>query len=262
LRPLENQVAWQPIGVDAFIWDTSTLDGGCVHNLEQVLPYKNGIITGNEQWLQSRLALQVPQTAKSNIRQRQRTMGCEFQELLDSYGIEAKPTTVKNPTANAIVEWIHGTLGEQLQATIFGADWSDDIDTLIQACAYALCATSLAQGTYLPAQLAFGHNLIFRQKVIIDWEHLKTFCFKEAIDNSKKENKKHLEHKYKVRDKVLLVFKTYELCNNPKILPSTYARGPFTIIKVIANRRHGVQCGAFEDTVSIRRITPYYPREE
>ena len=41
-------------------------------------------------------------------------MGCEFQELLDSYGIEAKPTTVTNPTANAIMEQIHKKLGEQL----------------------------------------------------------------------------------------------------------------------------------------------------
>ena len=87
-------------------------------------------------------------------------MGCEFQELLDSYGIEAKPMTVKNPSVNAIVERIHGTLGEQLRATVFGADWSDDVDTLIQACAYALRATSPARGTYSPAQLGFGHDLM------------------------------------------------------------------------------------------------------
>jgi hypothetical protein len=189
-------------------------------------------------------------------------MGCEFQELLDSYGIEPKPTTVKNPTANAIVERIHGTLGEQLRATVFGADWSDDVDTLIQACAFALRATSPARGTYSPAQLAFGHDLIFRQKVLIDWERVKTVRLKDAIDNNKKENKKRLEHEYKVGDKVLLVLKNYELRNNPKISPSTYARGPFTIIEVIANGTVKIQCGAFEDTVSIRRITPYHPREE
>jgi transposase InsO family protein len=68
-------------------------------------------------------------------------MGYEFQELLDSYGIEPKPTTVKNPTVNAILERIHGTLGEQLRATVFGADWSNNVDTLIQACPFALCAT-------------------------------------------------------------------------------------------------------------------------
>ena len=37
-------------------------------------------------------------------------MGIEFQEMLLSYGVKAKPTTVKNPQANAIVERIFGTL--------------------------------------------------------------------------------------------------------------------------------------------------------
>ncbi len=67
-------------------------------------------------------------------------IGCEFQDMLDSYRITRKPTRVKNPMANAIVERIHGTLGEQLRATVFGADWSNGVDTLIQACAYALRA--------------------------------------------------------------------------------------------------------------------------
>jgi transposase InsO family protein len=88
-------------------------------------------------------------------------MGYEFQELLDIYGIKPKPMMVKNPTANAIMEQIHGTLGEQLRATVFGADWSDNVDTLIQACTFALRVTSPARGTYSPAQLAFGHDLIF-----------------------------------------------------------------------------------------------------
>ena len=48
-------------------------------------------------------------------------MGYEFLEVLDSYGIKPKQTTVKNPTANAIMEQIHETLGEQLRATVFGA---------------------------------------------------------------------------------------------------------------------------------------------
>ncbi len=154
-------MARRQIGADAFIRDTSTLDGRCVHSLEQILPYKNGISTCDEQRLRSKVALQVPQTAKVIHDNGNEFMGCEFQELLDSYGIEAKPTMVRNPTANAIVERIHSTLGEQLRATVFGADWRDNVNTLIQACANALCATLPAQGTYLPAQLAFGHDLIF-----------------------------------------------------------------------------------------------------
>ena len=114
----------------------------------------------------------------------------------------------------------------------------------------------------MPAQLAFGCDLIFRQKVLIDWERIKAFRLKDAIENNAKENKKRLEHTYKVGDKVLLVYKKYELRSNPKISPSTYPRGPFTITEVIANGTVKIQCGAYVDIVSIRRITPYRPREE
>jgi hypothetical protein len=94
--------------------------------------------------------------------------GIEFQEMLSSYGIKSLPSTIKNPMANAIVEQIHGTLREQLQATIFNNDWSNNIGSLIQACACALSITTPAQGLYSPAQLSFGYDLIFHQKEIID----------------------------------------------------------------------------------------------
>ena len=100
-------------------------------------------------------------------------IGIEFQELLASYGITSKPTTVKNPTANAIVERIQGTLGEQLRSTIFESDWEEDVDTLIQACAYALRTTAPSNEPYSPAQLTFGCDMLFRRKIIIDWERLK-----------------------------------------------------------------------------------------
>jgi hypothetical protein len=41
--------------------------------------------------------------------------GAEFQEMLSLYNIEAKQTTVKNPTANSLVKQIHSTLEDQLR---------------------------------------------------------------------------------------------------------------------------------------------------
>ena len=46
-------------------------------------------------------------------------MGFEFQELLESYGIEPQPTTIKNPQANSVIERLHLTLGDQLRCTTF-----------------------------------------------------------------------------------------------------------------------------------------------
>jgi hypothetical protein len=49
-------------------------------------------------------------------------MGEEFQELLVTYYIEGKPTTVKNPNAKALVERLHLTLGDQLCVSIYSID--------------------------------------------------------------------------------------------------------------------------------------------
>ncbi len=38
-------------------------------------------------------------------------------------------------------------------------------------------------------------------------------------------------------------------------------RGPFTITEVIANGTVKIQCGAYANLVSIRRITPYFERD-
>ena len=57
--------------------------------------------------------------------------GGGFQELLLSYGIESTPTTVKNPTAQSLVERLHLTMGDQLRATVYSADgWQDDMNTI------------------------------------------------------------------------------------------------------------------------------------
>ena len=62
-------------------------------------------------------------------------MGAEFQELLTSFGIKSRPTTVKNPTANGIVERLHLTLADQLRTRVFEEDWHQDVNLLAQTCA-------------------------------------------------------------------------------------------------------------------------------
>ncbi len=51
-------------------------------------------------------------------------MGEEFQELLSSYGIKSHPTTVKNPTAQAVIERLHLMIGDQPRTSLYqGDDW-------------------------------------------------------------------------------------------------------------------------------------------
>ena len=48
--------------------------------------------------------------------------GCEFQELLNSYGITGIPTTVKNPQVSAFAERVHLTMGDMLRNEDFVID--------------------------------------------------------------------------------------------------------------------------------------------
>ena len=138
-------------------------------------------------------------------------MGEEFQELLISYDIKSKPTTIKNPTAQALVEHLHLTLGDQLRVSIYSIDhWHEDVNHLIQACAWAIRTTVPLNVPYNPSQLIFGMDIIFHQKVKVDWQLLKEQRRNHAIANNKKENKNRIQHDYKVGDLVLIVDKSYE----------------------------------------------------
>ncbi|KAL7488465.1 hypothetical protein ACHAW6_014046 [Cyclotella cf. meneghiniana] len=145
-------------------------------------------------------------------------MGEEFQELLASYNITAKPTTVNNPTAQALVERLHLTLGDQLRTSIYPInDWHEDVNHLLQSCAWAICTTVPSNTPHNPRQLVFGMDMIFRQQTKIDWQLLKRQRRNQAIVNSKKENKNRVPHDYKIGDLVLIVQKPYERKRKAKI---------------------------------------------
>ncbi len=95
-------------------------------------------------------------------------IGAEFQEMLSSYNIEPKCTTVKIPTANALVERLHSTLEDQLRTKILGKDFVGKVDYLIQITLFAIRATTPSNWAYSPSQLAHGVDMIFRQKILID----------------------------------------------------------------------------------------------
>ncbi|KAL7474006.1 hypothetical protein ACHAW6_000008, partial [Cyclotella cf. meneghiniana] len=135
----------------------------------------------------------------------------EFQELLASYNIQSKPTTVKNPTTQALVERLHLTLGDHLRTTIYNIDnWLDNVNHLIQACAWAIRTTNPSSSPYNPSQLAFGMDMFFCQQMKIDWQMLKMQRRRQAIANKLKENQTRIPHTYKIGDKVLIVQKKYE----------------------------------------------------
>jgi len=59
--------------------------------------------------------------------------------------------------------------------------------------------------------------MIFRQRVKIDWEMLKQKRSQQAVANNTKENKKRVEHEYKVGDMAILLIPPYERSKQAKI---------------------------------------------
>ncbi len=67
-----------------------------------------------------------------------------FQSLCDTYGIKHKPTSIKNPKANAILGRIHAVLGNMLRTSeldMVKMVKSSDIDVFLSDATLAVCST-------------------------------------------------------------------------------------------------------------------------
>ncbi len=103
--------------------------------------------------------------------------------------------------------------------------------------------------------------MFFCQQIHIDWLALKAKRQKQSMANNAGENKKQLEHTYKVNDLVLILKKPYEMNKAAKISLPTYNEGPYTILEVFNNGTVKILRGAYTDIINIRRLIPYYKKE-
>ena len=131
------------------------------------------------------------------------------------------------------------------------------MDQELQATAWAIRSTINSTSNYSPGQMAFGRDMIFLTKVIIDWETIKAKKRNIAQYNNTRENKSRINHTYKIGDKVLIVIKTDEI--KEKLIQRT--EGPFEIKKVFPNGTIKIFRDTYEEIINIRRIRPYHERE-
>ena len=85
--------------------------------------------------------------------------------------------------------------------------------------------------------------MLFRQKVIIDWEMVQCNNLNNAERNNLKENKKRILHKYAVGELVLIVKKNYKQCTSAKISALTELEGPYKILEIYKNGNVKIQRG-------------------
>jgi len=143
--------------------------------------------------------------------------GKEFGELLESYGIRGKPTTVKNPQANAIIERVHLVLGEMCRAQyVLEFEENEEhhvhkkLRRVMQSMAFAIRTTIHSMSGYSPVEMIFNRDMIVHTKSIVDWDMVRKRYRDDQIRNNDRENRSRIPHSYIIGDKVLVVTKVID----------------------------------------------------
>ena len=185
-------------------------------------------------------------------------IGKEFQELLCSYGIEQKPTTVLNQQSNGIKERMHLTMEDMLRTmTLTVPDeleetWRTELEAAMQAIAWALQTTVSAGVKYSPTNLAIGCDMILNQAVQVNWEEICNQRELKANRDNQRENTTRREYEYKEGQKCWIVKNRFE---RKKKLDKP-AKGPFEIIQVYQNGTVKLNWNGYLETISIQRLKP------
>jgi hypothetical protein len=178
-----------------------------------------------------------------------------FQSLCDTYGIKRKPTSVKNPQANAILERIHAVLGNMLctsELDMAKTVKASDIDIFLSDAAWAVHSTYHTVLKASPGAAIFGRDMLFDIPFIADWQKIGEHRQRLTDVNNNYENKGRINYDNKVGQNVLLK-KEGILCN----AESRWHKKPWLITSVHTNGTITVQHGNKIDWMNIRRIKPF-----
>jgi hypothetical protein len=187
----------------------------------------------------------------------------EFSELLQSTGIQEVITTVKNPRANAILERMHGVMGDMLRSYDFSNqvidDWDksklDPLDGFLSAVAFALRAAYQTSIGTSPVSLAFGRDMFFPTKYVANWKAMKIMREKQMEKGRLRENSKRLPHKYKPGQLILI---RHDMDGQPRGKMRNPTSGPFRVHRVLGSTLE-IDRGAYREKINIRRVQPYRP---
>ena len=177
----------------------------------------------------------------------------EFADMIElDFGIKKNVITTRNPQANAIIERVHGTIGNMIRS--FEVNKSTDRNpwaAILAAVMFAVRTTVHTTLQATPAQLVFGRDAIMNIPFEADWKIIQLRKQERIKKDNERENAKRLPYKYKVGQSVLVSADALD-----KFSTTPY-QGPYKILKVNNNGTLQIQMGAITDTVNIRRVHPY-----
>ena len=181
-----------------------------------------------------------------------------FMNMLRSNGIEAHPTSTKNPTANAICERVHLTIGNVLRTLMHtrNPNRPTDVDEIIeQALATAMHATRVAAHNSLnkwsPGALVFQRDMLLDIPLIADIMAITTQRELKINNSLLKANAQRLTYDYHVGEQVLLKVP------DPAKMDERW-EGPYRIEQVHVNGTVTIRLSPMiTERLNIRRIKPY-----
>jgi hypothetical protein len=178
-----------------------------------------------------------------------------FEYLCITYGIKRKPTRIKNPQANAILERLHQVLAQMLRTSKLDMAETitpNDINIFLDNAAWAIHSTYHTVLKASPGAAIFGCNMLFDIPLIADWNKIGDYRQRQTDLNTAGKNSKQVDYDYKVSNKVLL---TQESILRKAERP--YSKKTWTITTVHTNGTITIQCGTQSERLNTRRVTPF-----
>jgi hypothetical protein len=178
-----------------------------------------------------------------------------FRALCKTYGIKRKPTSIKNPQANAILERIHTVLTNMLRIAKLDMARSvnaSDIVIFLADATWAVCSSHHTVLKASPGAAIIGQDILFDIPFIADWKKIGEHRQWLTDRNTAREKEGRIDYDYKVGQKILR--------GNEGILckaHSIWQKDPWTITTVHTNGTITIQCRNNQETLNIRRVKPF-----
>jgi hypothetical protein len=130
-----------------------------------------------------------------------------FRDLCKTYGVKHKPTSIKNPQVNAILECMHAVFTNMLHtAKLDMAELvnASDIDIFIADATWTICSTHHTVLNASPGAAIFGRDMLFDIPFIADWKIIGEHRQRLTDLNTVLENEGKIDYDYKVGQKILV----------------------------------------------------------
>ena len=180
-----------------------------------------------------------------------------FKQLCKDFQIKQKPTTVKNPRANAIIERIHGVLGNAIRAYNLGEMELDPIDpwgSIMANIAWAVRSTYHTTIQATPGQLVYGRDMLFDIEYIANWKSIQARKQASIDKNTFQENYRRTDWDYQIGDLVTIKWDEYDIIRKVQYVNE----GPYKVTNVYTNGTVRIQRGTVNERLNIRRINPFF----